>query len=231
MPQISVVTGTRSGIGKNIAEHLLELGHIVEGCSRGPADWDHPNYTHHQADVGDEDSVLKMFESIRSRHGQVDVLINNAGIASMNHLLLTPFSTAESITRTNFLGTFLVAREAAKMMTKSRSGRIVNMATVATPLELEGEAIYAASKAAIVSLTRVMSKELGPYGITCNAVGPTPIDTDLIRGVPEEKIQSILDSLAIIRLGTFEDVTNVIDFFISPSSDYITGQVIYLGGA
>jgi 3-oxoacyl-[acyl-carrier protein] reductase len=230
-PVITLITGTRAGIGESIAKHLLEKGHIVEGCSRGPADWSHPNYTHHKADVGDENSVLRMFESIRSRHGRLDVLINNAGIASMNHLLLTPLSSAESIIRTNFLGTFLVAREAAKLMATNRNGRIVNMATVATPLELEGEAIYAASKSAVVSLTRVMSKELGSFGITCNAVGPTPVETDLIRGVPEEKIQSILDSLAIKRLGTFDDVNNVIDFFIAPDSDYITGQVIYLGGA
>jgi len=116
-------------------------------------------------------------------------------------------------------------------MAKHRHGRIVNMATVATPMELEGEAMYAASKAAVVNFTRISSKELGPYGITCNAVGATPIDTDLIRGVPDEKIQVILDNLAIKRLGDFDDVVNVIDFFIDPKSDYITGQVIYLGGA
>lgn len=79
-------------------------------------------------------------------------------------------------------------------------------------------------------LTRILAREFGPLGITVNAVGPTPIETDLIRGVPAEKIQKIIDSLAIRRLGRFEDVANVIDFFVRPESDYVTGQVIYLGG-
>ncbi len=229
--RIVLVTGTRTGIGRHIAEHFLAKGDLVEGCSRSDADWGHADYFHHRADVGDENDVVGMLKSVHERHGRVDVLINNAGIASMNHTLLTPMETAERIIRTNLLGTFVVAREAAKMMVRQRGGRIINMSTVATPMELEGEALYAASKAGVVNLTRLMAKELGSYGITVNAVGPTPIDTDLIRGVPEEKIQAILDALPLKRLGTFEDVTNVIDFFVSPASDYITGQVIYLGGA
>ena len=109
-------------------------------------------------------------------------------------------------------------------------GRIVNFATVATPLKLEGEAIYAASKAAVVSLTEVLARELGPFGITVNAVGPTPVKTDLIRSVPAEKMEALLDRQAVRRYGEFRDITNVTDFFLRPESDFITGQVIYLGG-
>lgn len=97
-------------------------------------------------------------------------------------------------------------------------------------MRLEGEAIYAASKAAVETLTRVLARELAPLGITCNAVGPTPIETDLIRGVPRAKIDRLLASQAIHRLGQPTDVANVIDFFLRPESDFITGQVIYLGG-
>jgi 3-oxoacyl-[acyl-carrier protein] reductase len=96
---------------------------------------------------------------------------------------------------------------------------------------LEGEAIYAASKSAVVTLTQILARELADFGITCNVVAPTPIETDLIRNVPKEKIDRIVQQLAIKRLGRFEDVANVIDFFVRPESDYITGQVIYLGGA
>ena len=115
-------------------------------------------------------------------------------------------------------------------MRKSKDGRIVNFATVATPLKLEGEAIYAASKAAIVSLTQTLAREYADYGITVNAVGPGPIQTDLIRGVPSEKIETLLMRQAIHRYGTYDDVGNVIDFFLRPQSSFVTGQVIYLGG-
>jgi 3-oxoacyl-[acyl-carrier protein] reductase len=115
-------------------------------------------------------------------------------------------------------------------MRRRRYGRIVNISSIAVPMRLEGESIYAASKSAVVTFSRILARELADSGITCNVVGPTPIETDLIRGVPREKIDSIVERLAIKRLGRFEDVANVIDFFVKPESDYITGQVIYLGG-
>ena len=123
-----------------------------------------------------------------------------------------------------------MCREAAKLMRRRHYGRIVNISTIAVPMCLEGESIYAASKSAVVTFSRILARELADSGITCNLVAPTPIDTDLIRGVPEEKIDSIVDRLAIKRLGRVEDVANVIDFFVRPESDYITGQVIHLGG-
>jgi 3-oxoacyl-[acyl-carrier protein] reductase len=141
-----------------------------------------------------------------------------------------PSSTARKIVETNLLGPFLVCRESAKLMKKHRYGRIVNFSTIAVPMHLEGEAIYAASKSAVVTFTQIIARELAEFGITCNVVGPAPIETDLIRGVPAEKIDRIVNNLAIKRLGRFEDIANVIDFFIRPESDFITGQVIYLGG-
>jgi 3-oxoacyl-[acyl-carrier protein] reductase len=227
---VALITGTRKGIGRYLAEYYVKRGFLVEGCSREDAGWSLEGYTHHCTDVADETGVRAMIDSIRRRHGRLDVLINNAGIASMNHCLLTPMSTAERIFRTNTLGSFLLIRESAKLMKIRNYGRIVNLGTVATPLKLEGESMYAASKAAVESMTRVLARELAPFGITVNLVGPTPIETDLIRGVPKQKIQAIVDQLAIKRLGRFEDVSHAIDFFIRPESDYITGQVIYLGG-
>jgi 3-oxoacyl-[acyl-carrier protein] reductase len=148
----------------------------------------------------------------------------------MNHSLLTPTTAAEKILRTNVIGSFVFSREAARWMRYREYGRIVNFTSVAAALKLEGEAIYAASKAAILCLTEIMARELAPFNITVNAVGPTAVDTDLIRGVPKEKMDRLLERQAIHRMGTFEDVANIVDFFIKPESAMITGQVLYLGG-
>jgi 3-oxoacyl-[acyl-carrier protein] reductase len=230
--EVVLITGTRKGIGRYLAEHFVRRGAYVEGCSRSMPDWElgGEHYTHHSLDVADERQVKAMLSSIQKRHGRLDVLINNAGVASMNHILLTPAATVNQIMETNFRGTFLLCREAAKLMRRRHYGRIVNLSTVAVPMRLEGEAIYAASKSAVVTLSQILARELADFGITCNVVAPTPIDTDLIRGVPREKIDEIINRLAIKRLGRFEDVANVVDFFVKPESDYVTGQVIYLGG-
>ena len=228
---VMLVTGTRKGIGRFLAEYYAAGGHRVIGCSRQPPDWSHECYEHVIADVSNESDVKRLLARIQKNYGRLDVILNNAGIASMNHFLLTPAQTAEKIIGTNFTGTFLVCREGARLMMKHRRGRIVNFSTIAVPMSLEGEALYASSKSAVETFTKIIARELAPYGITCNAVGPAPIETDLIKSVPPDKIQRIVERLAIKRLGTFRDVANVVDFFIREESDYITGQVLYLGGA
>jgi 3-oxoacyl-[acyl-carrier protein] reductase len=230
MNRVFIVTGTRKGIGKELAEYYLNKGNIVVGCSRGESSIEHKNYRHFCLDVSDEETVIDMIRKTKKEFGKIDVLLNNAGIASMNHILTTPYHTVKNIFYTNFFGSFLFIREVAKVMMKQKQGRIVNFTTVATPLRLEGEAIYAASKAAIVNLTEITAKELAKFNITVNAIGPTPIQTDLIKNVPKDKIQDLLNKQAIKRFGEFEDVVNVIDFFIDERSDFITGQIIYLGG-
>ena len=229
--EVMIITGTRKGIGRYLSEYYIGGGYIVAGCSRGEATLQSDSYEHFCLDVTDESAVKKMVRSVYQKHNRIDILINNAGIASLNHVLLTPMASVEKIFATNVYGTFLFCREVAKLMSKRDYGRIVNFSTIAVPLKLEGEAIYAASKNAVVGLTQVLAKELAAFNITCNSVGPTPVETDLIRSVPKEKIQGIVDSLAVKRLGTFKDISNVIDFFISRSSGYVTGQTIYLGGS
>jgi 3-oxoacyl-[acyl-carrier protein] reductase len=228
--KITLITGTRKGIGKFLVEHYVGLGHQVIGCSRAKPDWTLVNYHHYEADVADEKAVRGIFTDVRRKFGRLDHLINNAGIASMNHCMLTPGSTVTNVLNTNVLGTFLFCREAAKLMERNKFGRIVNFTTVATPLKLEGEAVYAASKAAVKSLTEVLARELAAFGITVNAVGPTPIETDLIRSVPKDRMDRLIARQAIPRMGTFADVANVIDFYIRRESDFITGQNMYLGG-
>jgi 3-oxoacyl-[acyl-carrier protein] reductase len=227
---VTLITGTRKGIGRFLAEYYIAQGHFVVGCSRSESDLKSDSYHHFCADVASEAQVKTIFKFIRKELGVLHHLLNNAGIASMNHVMLTPTKTVEDIFNTNVMGTFLFCREASRIMQKANFGRIVNFSTVATPLMLEGEAVYAASKAAVLSFTQIMAREFADFGITVNSVGPTPVMTDLIKNVPQEQMDALLGRQAIKRFGSFEDVQNVVDFFLRKDSDFITSQNIYLGG-
>jgi len=228
--RVILITGTSRGIGLGLARHFLARGDRVAGCSRRPAAFAHARYEHFELDVADEAAVVAMVRAVARRHGRIDALLNNAGIASMNHTLLSTAATARAVFDTNFHGAFLFCREAAKVMVRRHAGRIVNFSSVAKPLRLEGEALYAASKAAVETLTQVLARELGSAGITVNAIGPTPVPTDLVRNVPKAKMDALLSRQAIRRFGSIADVVNVVEFFLSPESDFVTGQVVYLGG-
>jgi 3-oxoacyl-[acyl-carrier protein] reductase len=228
--QVVLITGARKGIGRHLAETYAKRGFLVEGCSRGEAGFEAPNYAHASVDVSNEKQVKAWITGIARKHGRIDVVLNNAAVASMNHVLLTPAATANRMMEVNVTGTMLVCRDAAKVMMRRRYGRIVNFTTIVAPIALAGEAIYAASKSAVVTFTRILAFELGQWGITCNSFGATPIMTDMIKGVPKEKVDAVVNGLAIKRLGTPEDCVNVCDFFINRGSDNITGQVLYLGG-
>jgi len=228
--RVILITGTRKGIGNYLSQYYAGKGDLVIGCSRRPVESQFPNYHHFSLDVSDEKCVKELFVELYKAYHHLDILINNAGIASMNHTLLTPLATVRKIFETNYFGTFLFCREAAKLMRKNNFGRIVNFTTVAVPLQLEGEAVYASSKSAIETLTRVLARELGADNIIVNAIGPTPVKTDLLNSVSEKKLAALIQRQAIKRYGEPRDISNMIDFFLRPESDFVTGQVIYLGG-
>jgi 3-oxoacyl-[acyl-carrier protein] reductase len=227
---VTLITGTRKGIGRDLVHYFVTQGHAVIGCSRTQVDWVLEGYEHHLADVSDEPAVMKMMHTIRNKHGRLDHLINNAGVTSMNVALLTPMSTVKRVLATNVEGAFLLSREAAKLMMARRWGRIVNMSSVVVALKPSGEVIYTASKAALQSLTEVMARELAPMGITVNALGVAPTDTDMMRGVPRELADAIVQRQAIPRQATIKDIANAIEFFLRSESDFVTGQTLYLGG-
>lgn len=229
MSKIVLVTGTSRGIGKDLAERFLAAGHIVYGCSRGKSSISNDRYTHLELDVCQEESVVKAVRSISRTHGKIDWLVNNAGLASMNHLLTTPVGSARSLLEVNCLGTFLFVREVAKVMSRTKFGRIINVSSVAVRFQIEGEAMYAASKAAVEAFSKIASRELAPFGITVNVIAPGPIRTDLIAGVPSAKIERIIDRQSIKRYCEFDDFFNTVEFFLSDKSSFITGQVITLG--
>lgn len=226
-----IVTGNRLGIGRAITEELLNDGHQVFGCSRKATDFEKESYHHYQINVGIEKDVCNMVADIRTNFKHVDALINNAGIASMNHLFLTPSKTVEDIFTTNFLGTFLFCREVGKIMSRQKNGRIINMSSIASPLNLKGESVYAASKAAVENFSKTIAKELQEFNITVNTIGPGPVNTSLTKHLGGDKIENVINQQIIKKENGFNDIYNVVDFLLKPESALISGQHFYIGGA
>lgn len=227
---VTVITGTSRGIGLQLAGYFAEEGHQVIGCSRTEADLEHECYHHYRVDVTDPDAIRGFAFQVGKKFEKVDALINNAGAASMNHFKLTDPKTAERLMKINYLSAFSCSQAFFNLLRKADNPRIINFTTVAVPLNLEGELAYSASKAAVESMTKILAKELGPFGITVNAIGPAPAKTNLILGVPKEKIDQLIQQQAIKRFTELEDILQVLNFFLDPKSGFITGQILYLGG-
>jgi 3-oxoacyl-[acyl-carrier protein] reductase len=227
---VTLITGARKGIGRHLVDHYLACGHLVIGCSRGPLEESLAGYEHFCLDVADERAVAGMMTAIRQKYRRLDHLINNAAAAATGYALLQSAETVLRIYQTNVVGTFLLSREAAKLMKKRKCGRIVNFSSCAVPMKAVGEAAYTSSKTAVVALTEILARELADFGITVNAVGPALVETDLIRAMPPEAARNAISRQVVRRPGTLADIANAIDFFLRPESDFVTGQTLYLGG-
>jgi 3-oxoacyl-[acyl-carrier protein] reductase len=232
MPEVICITGASRGIGRYLASYYLEREMKVIGCSRGESDLQHLNYHHEILDVSNEGSVVSLFRTIRKTYGQLDVLINNAGInPTIGPLALTSADAFQSTVQVNLMGTFLMTRSAIKIMMKKHFGRIINFGSMATRHEVAGEACYTATKAAVVAMSRVIAKETYPQGITCNVVSPAALKTGLTAKIEQAALQDVLNRNAIPEYGDMDDVSNVVDWLIQKESAHITGQEFFLGGA
>jgi 3-oxoacyl-[acyl-carrier protein] reductase len=231
--RVALITGASRGIGRHLVQHLVARDFEVVGCSRTAAEpTSGTNYAHLIANIGVEDDIARLFREIRTKYGRLDIVINNAAVnPAIGLSMLTSRSAATETMMTNVLGTFSVSREAAKLMMRGKWGRIINFSSMAVRHELAGEAIYSASKAAVQTLTRVMAKEFYRYGITCNAIAPAAIETDMMKAVPRNALRDVLARNAIPEMGRLEDVSNTVDWLIQPGTQAVTGQVIFLGGA
>lgn len=229
---IILVTGTRTGVGRALAEHFLAQGHTVVGCSRKPTTIDHPDYRHHEVDLTDTRALKSMFRETRREFGRLDALVNNAGTSNMNHFMMTPESVARDVFDLNFFAVLNCCREAAKLLQKSpeASTAILNVSTVAVPWALDGQLVYSASKSAVEQLTRVMSKELAGFGIRVNGIGLPPVRTVLTRTLPEGMVDSLVARQAIKRMCTMADIVGPVEFLISQRSGFVTGETLFLGG-
>ena len=225
---VAIITGSSRGLGCALAETLLAEGWIVHGFARSAQSLAHPRFQPHVVDVGDEASVHAAVAAVLAAAGRVDLLINNAGAASMNALLLTPAATATALMRVNYLGAWHCLQAVGKAMVRQRAGLVINLTTVAVPLALSGEAAYVASKAAVEALTKVAAAELQGQGVRVNAVGLGPLDTDLTRAVGTEKLAVLNQRIGRPR-GT--SLAEAVDFIAQewrqPTS--ASGTIRYLG--
>lgn len=227
---VMIVTGTSRGIGLGVAQYFLGRGYRIEGCSRGAAVIAAPAYAHTQVDVRDEDQVVAWVRAIERRHGRIDVVVNNAGLApAATPALMTSGRVLDDVLRTNAIGSYLVAREAARVMTARRFGRIINVSSMAVGLHEEGTAAYAASKSAIVEFTRIMAKEWAASGVTCNVIAPSMFPTAAVEVLGEAVIARALQKLTVKRTVTMEEVCHILEFLIHPLGGIVTGQVIAMG--
>ena len=170
------------------------------------------------------------FASLRQSATTIDIVVNNAAVLTSQYAMIMPPGAAQAMVNVNLLAPFLVSREAAKMMRKTKWGRIINIGSMAASLEPIGDSMYAATKARLSTLTNVMAKEFGSMNVTCNTLAITAIDTDMLSQVPRDKVEAIIAGLPIPRFAKPDDILNIIDFFASERSSYITAQTIFMGG-
>lgn len=225
-----VITGATKGLGFYLTKRLLDEGFHVLGCGRSDSVLRHDNYTHLSADIGLAEDRARFIGYIKKERIKPYGLINNAAVGALNQFLTTPTDKVEEIFRVNYMANFELSRELGKMMTRNGVGRIINIGSQTLALKTPLEAAYASSKAAIHALSQIVAKEMAPFGVTVNIVSPAVMETDLIKGVPQDRIDYMLEQQAIAKPIPFEEVGHLVEFLLSERSNLITGQNIYLGG-
>lgn len=230
----AVVTGGSRGIGRAIVRRLTSDGAAVvfthtSHDEAAAAVSDETGARAVRTDLGESDQVASLFATADEQLGGLDILVNNAGIPSTTTLLDLTEAEYDQVMAVNAKATFLAMRQAARRM--NDGGRIVSVSTMSTVWASPGESAYVASKAAVEQLTRVAAKELGPRGITVNAVSPGPTDTDLLRTVVgAEALAATAGMTPLGRLGEPDDIAGVVSFLVGPDARWVTGQNIRATG-
>ena len=238
--KVAIVTGASRGIGRACALRLAADGMTVV-----------VNYSHSEAaatevvdkiraaggdalavraDVSNPAEVKEMFKTVWKTYGQIDVLVNNAGIVRDEYLLMLTEENLDACLDLNIKGYLYCAQQAVLKMFRKKSGVIINMSSVSGILALPGQCVYSATKGAVNSMTQTMAKELAPYGIRVNAVAPGFIETEMLDALPEEKKKEYLDAIPMHRLGRVEDVAGIVSMLASDTCAYMTGQILTVDG-
>jgi 3-oxoacyl-[acyl-carrier protein] reductase len=236
--QVALVTGSGRGIGRSIAESLMAAGAKVvisdineETCKKTAGELKEMGGETLSVvcDVTNSESIEKMVEKIMSEWGRIDVLVNNAGITRDNLYMRMSEQDWQAVIDTNLSSAFKVTKPVIKVMSKQRSGRIINIASTTGVHGNFGQVNYAAAKAGLIGFTKTVALEYASRNITSNAVAPGFIDTDMTRALGEENINKVLERIPLKRMGSPEDIANAVLFFAGPGS-YVTGQVLEVNG-
>ncbi len=222
-----IVTGASRGIGLAISNRLNEKNQEVLGISRNFAKTD---FELKSLDVTDFRSIKNLSDEIRLSGKSVTAVINAAGIASMNLALMANPLTSVNLVNVNFLGTVYSCQAFSPLLIRNGGGSIINFSTIAAALHLEGESIYAATKAAVESYSKTLAKELSNFNIRVNCIAPGPINTDLLRGVTEDQINKIVNEQILSKKFEKDDIVELVDLLLDVKAKSLTGQVFHVGG-
>ncbi|MEM9073614.1 MAG: 3-oxoacyl-[acyl-carrier-protein] reductase [Myxococcota bacterium] len=238
--KIALVTGGSRGIGRSIAETLAARGARVVVNYRSRADAAQEVVAAIEAaggqaealgfDVADQEAAESAVRELAKRHGRLDILVNNAGIARDQLLLRVKADEITDTFSTNVAGAIYCTKAAIRSMMRAKTGRVVNLSSVVGETGNPGQAVYSASKAAILGLTKTLAREYASRGVTVNAVAPGYIATDMTSELPEAATSKIVEQTPVGRVGQPEEVAAAVLFLVSDEAAYVTGQVIRVNG-
>ena len=234
--KVVMVTGGAAGIGRVTAECFAKEGAKVAICDVNPETGERtakalgPEASFEKVDVSDSASVLNWVKGVADKYGQIDVLVNNAGITRDGLIMRMKEDDWDAVINVNLKSAFNCIKAVSKIMMKQRSGRIINLASVVGVTGNPGQANYVASKAGMIGLTKTVAKEIASRGITVNAVAPGFIETDMTAVLSDDVKEAMLSTIPLGKAGTPEDIADAILFLASDKAAYITGQVIHVSG-
>jgi 3-oxoacyl-[acyl-carrier protein] reductase len=237
--KVALVTGASRGLGKAIAIALAQQGASIAAVARSEealkSTLEEIRGAGAQAepfagDVSDGPAMDALVEKVTARFEKIDILVNNAGVTRDGLLARMTGEAWDTVIDTNLKGAFNLTRTVGRMMVRQRSGRIINISSVIGLMGNAGQANYAASKAGLIGFTKSVAREFASRGITCNAICPGFIETDMTRDLGDEMRKKLLERIPLQRLGQPEDVAGVAAFLCSPAANYITGQVLTVDG-
>ena len=222
-----VITGASKGLGEAISLRLAERGHRVLGLARDTSKMPIEGI---DCDVSSYQSVKNAARQVRRLGDSIEAVINVAGVASMNMAITTDEGTVQKLIQTNLVGTIYSCQLFAPILVRQRYGSIINFSTIAVALALKGESVYTASKAGVEAFSRTFAREMADFNVRVNCIAPGPIKTDLLRGISDIQIDTIVSQQVINKVFKKSDICDLVELLLDERSASISGQVLNVGG-